>query len=75
MAKEVIKVDEELLLELDLDNAEATEYSININIDEGSMRIQFHDEDGLLSTLTTDSYGGYEFAQRLLRAYDKLEGL
>ena len=67
--------DEELLVELLNDDMDATEYSININIDEGCMRIQFHDEDGLLSTFTTDSYGGYEFAQRVLRAYDKLEGL
>jgi hypothetical protein len=67
--------DEELLVELLDDDMDATEYSININIDEGRMRIQFHNEDGLLSTLTTDSYGGYEFAQRLLRAYDRLEGL
>jgi hypothetical protein len=68
-------IKDELLVELLDDDMDATKYSININIDEDSMRIQFHDEAGLLSTFTTDSYGGYEFAQRLLRAYDKLEGL
>jgi len=36
--------DEELLVELLDDDMDATEYSININIDEGRMRIQFHNE-------------------------------
>ena len=69
-----IKIDEELLMEL-LDETEAVEYTIETNIDDGAFRLQFHNEAGVLSSFTTDSGGAYDLAQRILRGYDKLEGL
>ena len=70
-----IKVDEGLLMELLDDESEATEYTIQTNIDDGAFRLQLHNEDGVLSSFTTDSTGAFDLAQRILRAYDKLEGL
>ena len=75
MAEEIIAIDEELLDKMLDEDAEATEYTIETSQDNGVMRIRFHNEDGLLSSLTTDSAGAYEFAQRILRSYDILEGL
>jgi hypothetical protein len=57
------------------DEIEATEYSIGFSIPDNEVRIQFHNEFGVLSSLVVDAAGAYEFAQRLLRAYDKVEGL
>jgi len=65
---------EEMLIEL-CDDTEATEYSIETNIDDGAFRLQFHNEEGTLSSFTSDSAGAYELAHRILRAFDKLEGL
>lgn len=59
-------------IEEDLD---ATEYSIGYSIPDNSLRIQFHNDFGVLSSFTTDAAGAYELANRILRAYDKLEGL
>jgi hypothetical protein len=73
--EEIITVDEELVMELLEEEAEATDYSIETSQDNDLMRIQFHNEEGLLSSLTTDSAGAYEFAQRILRGYDAMEGL
>lgn len=57
-------------------DVEADAYGINYNIDEGAFRLQFYDEDGgVLSSFTTDAAGAYELAQRILRGYDKLEGI
>lgn len=70
------EVIDEAVLQLDLeDELEATEYSIGYSIDDNEARVQFHNEFGLLGTLVVDAAGAYEFAHRLLRAYDKLEGL
>lgn len=63
-----IQLDEELLTEAD-------RYSIDLNVGEGMMRICFLNEDGVLSSMTSDSAGVYAFAQQILRGYDKLEGL
>lgn len=58
------------------ENVDADEYGIGIDIDNNSGRIQFYDENGVvLSRFVTDAPGLYDFAQRLLRAYDKLEGI
>ncbi len=57
------------------DDVDATEYSIGYNIDDNSLRLKFHNEFGTLSSFVTDAAGAYELAQRILRAYDKLEGL
>ncbi len=54
---------------------EANSYSIKTNIDEGKMCIQFYNEEGVLSSLTTDSVGAFDFAQRVLRGYDHMEGI
>jgi hypothetical protein len=54
---------------------EALEYSIGYSIPDNEMRIRFYNEDGPLSSFITDAAGAYEFAHRVLRAYDKLEGL
>lgn len=58
-----------------LDDTDATEYSIGFSIPDNQMRVRFHNEKGMLSNFITDAPGGYELAQRILRAYDKLEGL
>ena len=71
---DIKKMAEELLIEL-FDETEAVEYTIETNINDGAFRLQFHNEDGVLSSFTTDSGGAYDLAQRILRGYDKLEGL
>jgi hypothetical protein len=62
-----IQLDEDILIE-------ATEYQIGV-VSDDRMQIRFVNDDGILSTFTTDSAGAYEFAHRVLRGYDKLEGL
>jgi hypothetical protein len=57
------------------DDIAATEYTIGYSIDDNEMRIQHHNEFGVLSSLILDATGAYEYANRILRAYDKLEGL
>lgn len=55
---------------------DADEYCIGIDEAAGELRLQFHnDEIGLLSSFVTDAAGAYDLAHRILRAYDKLEGL
>lgn len=66
------KPDEEIEI---TDYEDATEYSIGFSIPDGQVNIQFHNEFGVLSSFVTDAAGAYEFANRVLRAYDKLEGL
>jgi hypothetical protein len=66
---------EEIEIEVLDDEVEATEYSLGVNIDDGEMRLRFHNEFGMLSSFVTDAPGAYELAQRILRCYDKLEGL
>lgn len=62
-------------IELDDDLVDATEYSIGYSIPDNEMRLRFHNEFGVLSSFVTDAAGAYELANRILRAYDKLEGL
>ena len=63
-------------IELDDDDlVDATEYSIGFSIPDNAVRIMFHNEFGVLSVFETDAAGAYEFANRILRAYDKVEGL
>lgn len=62
-------------IELDDDLVEATEYSIGFSIPDNALRLRFHNEFGVLSSFETDAAGAYELAHRILRAYDKLEGL
>lgn len=69
-----IKEGDEPIIELIIDT-NATEYSIGYSIPDNEAIIKFHNADGVISNFVTDSPGLYEFAQRLLRAYDKLEGL
>lgn len=64
----------EPIIELE-DEVDATEYSLGFNINDGAACLKFHNEFGVLSVFTTDSQGIYDLAQRLLRVYDKLEGL
>jgi hypothetical protein len=76
MADEIDTDDEDFLDDLQIiDNIEATEYTIGYSIEDNEMRIQFHNEFGVLSSMVTDAAGAYELANRILRAYDKLEGL
>jgi len=65
---------DEPIIELN-EEIEATEYSIGYSIDDNEIRIQMHNDFGTISSFVTDAVGAYEFAQRVLRAYDKLEGL
>jgi hypothetical protein len=69
-----IQVGDEPIVEL-IDEIDATEYSIGYNIADNEMVLNFHNERGVLSRFVTDAPGAYEMAQRILRAYDKLEGL
>lgn len=75
MAEETLVVNEKLLSDLLDEDQEATEYSIETNAKDGSMRIQFHNDDGVLSSFITDAPGAYELAQRILCGYDRLEGI
>jgi hypothetical protein len=63
------------LAEIERLETEADQYSIAYNINDNEMMLKFHNEFGVLSTFVTDAPGAYELAQRILRAYDKLEGL
>lgn len=72
---ELLEEDEELVIGLDAEPTEVDQYSIDISIPDNEMRIQFHTEFGPVSSFVIDAPGGYEFAQRILRAYDKLEGI
>ena len=78
MAKEPkVSIPEHLLqkhIELNAIN-EATEYSIETNIDDGMMKLGFYNEHGELATYTMVSEEAYAFAQRVLRGYDRLEGI
>ena len=64
----------EPIIELEAE-IDATEYSIGWSVPDNSFRLQFHNEFGVLSSFVTDAAGAYELAQRILRAYDKLEGI
>ena len=70
----VMKDGDELIIEL-VDEIDATEYSIGLSRTDNEMILKFHNEAGVLSVFITDSQGAYDLAQRLLSAYDKLEGL
>lgn len=72
MSKPTAEEEEEI--EID-DYSDATEYSIGYSIPDNQVKIQFLNEFGVLSNFITDAAGAYEFANRILRAYDKLEGL
>jgi hypothetical protein len=65
---------DERVIEL-LDDTEATTYNINININDNEMCINFINAKGVLASLVTDAPGAYDLASRILRAYDKLEGI
>lgn len=54
---------------------EATDYEIAVDVPGGEMMILFKNEVGVLSTHVMQSHEVYAFAQRMLRGYDRLEGL
>jgi hypothetical protein len=74
MTANIIEDGNEPIIEIE-DEIDATEYSIAFSIPDNEVRLQFQNEFGVLSSFVTDASGTYELAQRLLRAYDKLEGL
>jgi hypothetical protein len=77
MAEPKVTIPAKLLkqhVELHADN-EATEYSIETNIDDKMLRLGFYNEHGELAKYTMASPEVYEFAHRLLRGYDRLEGI
>ena len=74
MADAQIKDGDEPIFAL-VDEIDATEYSISFSIPDNELVLKFHNEAGVLSNFVTDSQGTYDLAQRLLRAYDMLEGL
>lgn len=57
------------------DPVEATDYEIAVDVPSGEMMILFKNEVGVLSTHVMQSHEAYAFAQRMLRGYDRLEGL
>jgi hypothetical protein len=68
---------EELELDITEEEAfEAHEYGISTNVDDNTFRLQFYDEDrNVLSSFVSDAADAYTLAQRILRAYDILEGI
>ena len=58
-----------------VDEVDATAYSVGFSIPDNEMVLKFHNEFGVLSNFVTNSQGTYDLAQRLMRVYDKLEGL
>ena len=74
MSEAQIKDGDEPIIAL-VDEIDATEYSIAFSIPDKEMVLKFHNEVGVLSNFVTDSQGTYDLAQRLLRVYDRLEGL
>lgn len=69
-----MKGGDEPIIEL-VDEIDATKYSIGLSRTDNEMILKFHNKAGVLSVFVTDSQGTYDLAQRLLSAYDKLEGL
>jgi hypothetical protein len=66
---------EELDLEF-IDDIEADEYTIMTSIPNNEMQISFVNADGdVLSTFTCEAADAYLFATRIMKAYDKLEGI
>lgn len=53
----------------------ATDYEIQISEPDREMRIVHRDEDGVISSMILTSDEAYTYAHRILRGYDKLEGL
>jgi hypothetical protein len=74
MSEARIKDGDEPIIAL-VDEIDATEYSIAFSIPDNEIVLKFHNEAGVLSNFVTDSQGTYDLAQRLLRVYDRLEGL
>lgn len=62
-------------IEVTEEDLEADRYTIGTSADDGLLRLRFYNEDGLLSSFTSDSAGAYDLAQRILRGFDQLEGL
>lgn len=71
----IVKAEIGIEIDEEDDLVDATEYSIGYSVPDNAMRLQFHNEFGVLSSFQTDAAGAYELAHRILRAYDKLEGL
>lgn len=57
------------------DPVEANDYEIAVDVPGGEMMILFRNDIGVLSTHVMPSHEAYAFAQRILRGYDKIEGL
>jgi hypothetical protein len=77
MVEPEVKIPANLLqqyVELHADN-EATEFVIDLNIDDSMMRLGFYNENGELAKYTMTAPEAYEFAHIILRGYDRLEGL
>jgi hypothetical protein len=60
----------------EIEDDTASAYSVGTNIDNNEARVRFYAPDGTpLSSMVFEGPDLYEFASRLLRAYDDLEGL
>lgn len=63
-------------VDLDNDTGEiATDYAIDIDMASNEMRIQHCDEDGVICTQVLTAPEAYTYAQKILRGYDRLEGI
>lgn len=58
-----------------VDPTEANDYEIAVDVPGGEMMILFKNDTGVLSTHVMSSHEAYTFAQRMLRGYDRIEGL
>lgn len=75
MAQKILGEDDLPILELTDEEMEATGYDIAVSVSDNEMRIQHCNDLGVISYLVLDAAGAYELAHRILRGYDKLEGL
>jgi hypothetical protein len=60
---------------LKLDPRSADDYQVDVDMERGLMRITFRNATGPLSYQVFTSDEVYDFSRKLLRGYDRLEGL
>lgn len=62
-------------INLKIDPKSADDYEVAIDKEQGLMRILHCNNEGVLSYQVLSSDEAYQFAQKILRGYDTLEGL
>lgn len=58
------------------EGVEADGYRVSVNVPDGELRLVLCDKAGkAISQYTCEAQEGYTLAQKILRGYDKLEGI